>query len=75
MAVTALIMGILSLVLSVTGYGGLIFAVLGIIFGAVGRKDEEHKGLATGGLVCSIIAIIPSILFLTVCAGVCASLI
>lgn len=74
MAVASLVFGILSLLGCWTGWGGIILAVLGVVFGIAGRKDPNNSGLATGGLVCSIIALIPSILFITVCAGVVASL-
>ncbi|MCR4612191.1 MAG: hypothetical protein K5644_09870 [Lachnospiraceae bacterium] len=59
MAVASLVLGIIALVLSFTGgFGwiGTIVAIVGIILGALGRKDPEKKGMATAGLVCCIIA-------------------
>lgn len=62
MAIAALVCGIISLVMAVMSFGilgfvGTVLAVLGIIFGVLGKKDMEHAGLAKGGFVCSIIAL------------------
>lgn len=63
MGVAALILGIISLVISVgagaagLGWIGSICGVLAIIFGAIARKNPEQRGTATGGLVCGIIAL------------------
>ena len=63
MGVAALVLGILALLIGLfsagsLGWLGAILAILGVIFGAVGRKDPEKKGLATAGLVCSIIGLV-----------------
>lgn len=63
MGVAALVLGILSLIIGLfsagaLGWAGAIMAILGIIFGALGRKNPEKNGLATGGLVCSIIGLV-----------------
>jgi hypothetical protein len=65
-AVTALVLGIIGLVFSLTPIGigvGLICDILGIIFGAVGitkakRGQAGGKGMAMAGLVCGIIGIV-----------------
>lgn len=63
MAVASLVLGIISLVISVgagtagLGWTGSICAILGIIFGVIGKKDSEKKGMAKTGLVLSIIAL------------------
>jgi membrane-bound ClpP family serine protease len=63
MAVASLVLGIISLVIGIfsagsLGWLGAILAVVGIILGALGRKNPEKKGMATAGLVCSIIGVI-----------------
>lgn len=63
MAVASLVLGIISLVIGIfsagsLGWLGAILAVVGIILGALGRKNLEKKGMATAGLVCSIIGVI-----------------
>lgn len=74
MGVTALVMGIVSLVIGVfsagsLGWLGAILAVLGIIFGALGRKNVEKKGMATAGLVCSIIGLVFCLITYIACAA------
>ncbi len=57
MAVASLVLGIISLVFSFTGAAGwigLIFGIIGIILGAHAKKNAP-SGMATAGLVCSII--------------------
>ena len=63
MAVASVVLGIISLVIGIfsagsLGWLGAILAVVGIILGALGRKNPEKKGMATAGLVCSIIGVI-----------------
>ncbi len=63
MAVASLVLGIIPLVIGIfsagsLGWLGAILAVVGIILGALGRKNPEKKGMATAGLVCSIIGVI-----------------
>ena len=62
-SIAALVLGILGIVggwIPVLGYFTLVMAILGIIFGAKGRKmsaaaDGKASGLATAGLVLGII--------------------
>lgn len=58
-AVAALTLGILSLV------GNLFFSlisivlgIIGMVFGIRGQKDQEKKGMAIAGLICSIIGMV-----------------
>lgn len=72
MGVAALVLGIIALVLGIFGLGfpvGTVVGILGIILGAVGRKQNPDNGLATGGLVCAIIGTILSLLFYFACAA------
>ena len=74
MGVASLVLGISSLVLGVfsagsLGWLGAILALLGIIFGALGRKNIQGKGMATAGLVCSIIGIVFCLITYIACAA------
>lgn len=83
MATAALVMGIISLVISVGGgaanlaWVGSVCGVLGIIFGSLGMKDASKKGQAKAGLILSIIAltwgIVATVLCIT-CIGAGAAL-
>lgn len=71
MAVTSLVFGIISLVIGFFfRWLGAIIALVGIILGAVGRKNPEKKGIATAGLVLSIIGLVISIIMLIACNAV-----
>ena len=72
MAIASLILGIISLILSFFGLGiiSVFTAIVGIILGVLGRKDPEKKGMATAGLVCSIIALVLGIIMWIACAAV-----
>ena len=74
MGVASLVLGILAIIIGVFSSGlfgwlGAIIAIIGIILGAVGRKNPESKGIATGGLVCSIIGLILCLLLYLACAA------
>lgn len=72
MAIASLVLGIISLVLSFCGLGivSVFTAIIGIVLGALGRKDPEKKGMATAGLVCSIIALVLGIIMWVACAAI-----
>lgn len=78
MGVTSLVLGIVALLcgffLAGLQWVGAIVGVIGIILGALGRKKPESKGIATAGLVCSIIGFIVCIIIYVACAGACAAL-
>ena len=70
MAVASLVLGIVGLVLSlVTTWPGAILGIIGIILGALGRKDPAKKGMATAGLVLSILAVVLGLIFWVACAA------
>lgn len=71
MAVASLVLGILSLVLPFVGLGwvSVFTGIVGIILGALGRKDEAKKGMATAGLVMSIISIALGLILAIACAA------
>ena len=72
-AITSLVLGIVSLVISVFFAGlnwlGIPVAIVGIILGALGRKNAEKKGMATAGLVMSIIALVLAVIVWLACAA------
>ena len=49
---------------------GVFMTIIGIILGVLGRKNQEKKGMATAGLVCSIIALVLGIIMWIACAAV-----
>lgn len=77
MGVTSLILGIIGLLISLFGgllnWVGSIMGVIGIIFGALGRKKEESKGIATAGLVLSILATIFGLALFLACSAIMSS--
>ncbi len=78
MGVASLVLGIASLVCGCFLPGlqwiGSITGLIGIILGALGRKNSEKKGIATAGLVCSIIGFVLSTIFYVACASIGSSL-
>ncbi len=73
MGVAALVLGIISLVCGIFLAGfqwiGAIVGLLGIILGALGRKNPEKQGIATAGLVCSIIGFVLCIILYIACVA------
>ena len=79
MAVASLVLGLISIIIGagsggLVGWLGAILAIIGIVLGAIGRKNPEHKGIATGGLVCSIIGLVLSLILYIACIGCTAGL-
>jgi DNA mismatch repair ATPase MutL len=77
-AVASLVLGIASVVLMFFGWTAIvsiILAIVGIILGVGARKEigpNEGRGLATAGLVCSIISLVLSAIVFISCV-ICAS--
>ncbi len=73
MGVCSLVLGIIAIVCSFFLPGlnwlGAVLGIIGIIFGALGRKNVEKKGLATAGLVLSIIATVLGLITWIACAA------
>ncbi|MCM1065745.1 MAG: hypothetical protein NC420_15025 [Eubacterium sp.] len=76
MGVAALVLGIIAIVIGLfsagsLGWAGAIMGIIGIALGAVGRKNapDDKKGLATAGLVCSIIGTVLCLLLYIACAA------
>lgn len=74
-AVASLILGIISLAcmmgiaLAPIPFCGTICGLIGTILGANGRKKQVKQGMATAGMVCSIIGLVCSGLCLVACGG------
>jgi len=70
-AVTSLVLGICSLVFPFIGLGWLscVLGIIGTIFGALGRKNLDKKGMATAGMVMSIISVALGLLMWLACAS------
>lgn len=77
MAVASLILGIVAIVFSLIVpflfWVWIVVGVVGIILGALGRKNAkeagEPTGIATGGLVTSIIGTVLALIMWMVCAA------
>lgn len=64
--IVGLICGIAGIILGCcTGWGGLILGVIGLICAIIGNKQGK-TGVGTGGLVCSIISIVLSLIVVIV---------
>lgn len=76
MGVASLVLGIISLVMafliggSTVKWIGAVVALIGIILGVLGRKDPEKHGIATGGMVCSIVGFVACIIVVIACASI-----
>lgn len=72
MGVAALVLGIVSLVIAVffpaIGWVGAITGIVGIILGAIAKKNGK-KGAATAGLVMSIIGTALALVTYLACAA------
>lgn len=62
--IASLILGILSIPCNCCYGMGILFSILGIVFGALQQKDFDGKkpGIAIGGIICSIIGIVIAII-------------
>lgn len=70
MAVASLILGICSIVFDFFfQFLGVLLGIVGIILGALARKQNPANGMATGGLVCSIIGVILGAITLIACVA------
>ena len=78
MGIASLVLGIVSLVcgffLAGFQWVGAIVGLIGIILGALGRKNPEQKGVSTAGLVCSIIGFVLCIILYIACVACVSSL-
>jgi hypothetical protein len=78
MGVASLVLGIIAIVLGLftagtLGWAGAIIGIVGIILGAIAKKNNPG-GMATAGLVCSIIGTILCLLFYIACVALVGGL-
>lgn len=74
MGIASLVLGILSLVIGLIsagalGWFGAILAIIGIVLGAIGRKNPEKRGIATGGMICSIVGLVLCLIYYVACVA------
>lgn len=63
LAIISLVCGILAIILSCcTAYIGLVPGIAGIVLAIVSKKQNGKSGMATAGMVCSIIGIVFAII-------------
>ena len=65
LAIAALVMGIISIVLTCCCGSGIIFGIAGLIMAIVANKQRK-SGVGTAGLICSIVGIVFNVLSLIV---------
>ena len=72
MAVASLVLSIVALIIAIfapyIGWLAILLGVAGIVLGALGKKDPNKSGMATAGLVMSIIAVALSSILWIACA-------
>lgn len=71
MAVASMVLGIVSIVFSFIGglnFVGLVVGIVGLVLGILAKK-KAPSGMATAGIVCSIIGIVLTALVLIACAA------
>lgn len=73
-AIISLIVGILSILLACCyPYVGVVLAIVGIVLAVVSKKKNGKSGLATAGLICSIVGVaLTIIMIILVVIGVAA---
>jgi len=78
LALTSLVLGILSLVFMFVpffGWIGTIVGIVGIILGAIAKQQGAKGGVATAGLVMSIIGAALSLILYIACYACIASVV
>ena len=74
MGMASLVLGIIAVIIGLfsagsLGWAGAIMAIIGIILGALGRKDPEKSGIATAGMVLSIIGLVLCLILYIACVA------
>ena len=76
MAVASLVLGILAFIPIPIPFFGTISAIVGLVLGSLGKKNAaaagQPTGMATAGIVLSIIGLVLSLVWLIACFG-CAA--
>lgn len=73
-AIAGLVLSILAIVFFFVGFAtfwtwlvGLVVAIVGIVMSAMGLKSGQSKGMATAGLIMSIIALVLNVILFAAC--------
>ena len=70
MGVASLVLGIIAVVIGLFSAGSLGWlGAIGMVLGALGRKDVEKKGISTAGLVLSIIGLVLCLILYIACVA------
>lgn len=74
MGIASLVLGIIAVIIGLfsagsLGWAGAIMAIIGIILGALGRKEPEKSGIATAGMVLSIIGLVLYLILYIACVA------
>ncbi|QRP46928.1 DUF4190 domain-containing protein [Amycolatopsis sp. FDAARGOS 1241] len=75
--VTALVLGILALVLCWTVWGGIVLGVLALVFGILGvkranRREATNKGVAVSGIVTGSIGLVIGVILVVLVGSIFA---
>lgn len=73
-ALLGMIFGIAALVFCWSYGFGVLCGIAGLILSLMARKKEPKNGMATAGLICSIIGIALGVILLVVCVCSCVAL-
>lgn len=73
MSIASLVLGIISVLIALfagaVGWLGAIFGIIGIVLAVQGRKEPEPNGMATAGLILSIIGTVLNLIMFIACAA------
>ncbi len=74
MGIASLVLGIIAVIIGLfsagsLGWAGAIMAIIGIILGALARKEPEKSGIATAGMVLSIIGLVLCLILYIACVA------
>ena len=76
MAVASLVLGIISTIWGVilpSKIIGAIIGIVGIVLGAVVKKNDPSNGMATAGLVLSVVGTVLCLIISVACAAACGA--
>ncbi|MGN0412707.1 MAG: hypothetical protein ACI4FV_06675 [Lachnospiraceae bacterium] len=76
MAVASLVLGIISTIWGVilpSKIIGAIMGIVGIVLGAVVKKNDPSNGMAAAGLVLSVIGTVLCLIISVACAAACGA--
>ena len=71
MGIASLVLGIIAVIIGLFSAGSLGWAgaIMAIILGALGRKEPEKSGIATAGMVLSIIGLVLCLILYIACVA------